>query len=136
MDTAYALAVELPLSLPAARARVTALLKEEGFGVLTEIDLQATLKAKLGVDVEPQVILGACNPGFAHQAIQAEEAIGILLPCNVVLGEKEPGRTRVFLTRVEGLFSLVENPAMAAVASEVGARLARVAQALQAPSAG
>lgn len=134
MDTAYALAVDLPLALPAARERVTSLLKQEGFGVLTEIDLQATLKARLGVDVAPHLILGACNPGFAHQAIQEEPGIGVLLPCNVVLREETPGSTRVYLTRVEGLFSLVENPGMQAVAAEVGARLQRVAQALRAPS--
>lgn len=130
MNTRYALSVDVPMALPAAREVVTELLKQEGFGVLTEIDVQATLKKKLDVDVEPQVILGACNPGFAHQAIQSEDAIGVLLPCNVVLKQVGATTTRVFLTRVAGVFSLVDNDNLGPVASQVGARLERVAEEL------
>lgn len=130
MNTRYALTVDVPMALPAAREVVTELLKQEGFGVLTEIDVQATLKKKLDVDVQPHVILGACNPGFAYQAIQAEDAIGVLLPCNVVLKQVADKTTRVFLTRVSGMFSLVDNPHMGSVADEVGARLERIAEEL------
>lgn len=121
---------ELSVGYDEALARVPEALKSEGFGVLTEIDLQATLKKKLDVDVEPQVILGACNPGFAHRAIQTEDAVGVLLPCNVVLRQVAEGTTRVFLTRVSGMFSLVDNAAMAPIADEVGSRLERVAEEL------
>lgn len=130
MNTRYALHVDVPMPLPAAREAVTALLQQEGFGVLTEIDVQATLHKKLGVEVEPHVILGACNPGFAHKAIQAEPAIGVLLPCNVVLKQVAENTTSVFITRVAGMFSLVDNAGMDTVAQEVGARLERVAEEL------
>ncbi|RME28082.1 MAG: DUF302 domain-containing protein [Deltaproteobacteria bacterium] len=134
MSPHYAITVDVPMPLPVARETVVSLLAAEGFGVLTEIDVQATLHAKLGVDTEPHVILGACAPQFAWQAIQAEEAIGVLLPCNVVLRELRPGHTRVFLTRVPALFTLVDNEAMAPIAAEVGARIERVAEELRGTS--
>ncbi len=131
MTTRYAITVDVPMTLPVARETVTSLLAQEGFGVLTEIDLQATLRDKLGVDTEPHVILGACAPRFAWQAIQAEEAIGVLLPCNIVLKEVGPGHTRIFLSRVAGLFTLVDNDHMNGIAAEVGARLERIAEELR-----
>ncbi|MCK6502297.1 DUF302 domain-containing protein [Myxococcota bacterium] len=119
------------MDLPAARVVVTELLKQEGFGILTEIDVAATLKAKIGAEVEPYLILGACNPRFAHQALLAEEPVGILLPCNVALKQVRPGLTRVWLTRVPGLFSLVDNDAMGPVAGQVGGVMEKVIEELR-----
>lgn len=93
---AYGFVVNLDMSLDEARPIVEAALKEEGFGVLTEIDVKTTLKEKIDVDFEPYVILGACNPGFAHKALTIQPAIGMLLPCNVTLHEID-GKTRVSL---------------------------------------
>jgi uncharacterized protein (DUF302 family) len=91
-DVPYGITKRIPnVTMAEARARATTALQAEGFGILTEIDVQATLKKKLGVDVEPYVILGACNPNLAHQALQQEPAIGLLLPCNVVLAEDGDG---------------------------------------------
>lgn len=88
IDVPYGITRRLPATtLPAARERVTEALKTQGFGVLTEIDVTATLAKKLGVAIDPYVILGACNPGLAHRAITAEPGIGLLLPCNVVLAQ-------------------------------------------------
>lgn len=92
----YGFVVHLDTSLEEARPIVEAALKEEGFGVLTEIDVKSTLKEKIDVDFEPYVILGACNPGFAHKALTIQPAIGMLLPCNVTLHEID-GKTRVSL---------------------------------------
>jgi uncharacterized protein (DUF302 family) len=92
----YGFVVTLDMPLTDARPIVEAALKEEGFGVLTEIDVKSTLKQKIDVDFEPYVILGACNPGFAHQALTIQPAIGLLLPCNVTLHEID-GQTRVSL---------------------------------------
>ena len=131
-DTRYAISADLRLDLPQARELMTRLLAAEGFGILTEIDVAATLKRKLDGDTEPYVILGACNPRFAHQALQAEEALGILLPCNVALKQVAPGLTRVWLTRVEGIFGLVENPAMGEVARTVDGIMQKVAEGLRA----
>lgn len=130
-DTRYALSADLPMDLPAARVVVTELLKQEGFGILTEIDLQATLKAKIGAEVEPYLILGACSPRFAHQALQKEEAVGILLPCNVALKQVRPGLTRVWLTRVPGLFGLVDNADMGPIAVQVGGAMEKVIEELR-----
>ena len=127
---AYAIPVTINLGFDAAVDRVTALLKEEGFGVLSTIDVAATLKKKLDADMPPYVILGACNPGFAQQAVQAEPTIGVLLPCNVVVRSLGDGQSEVILTRVQGVFSLVDAPGMSDIASEVGARMSRVAAAL------
>jgi uncharacterized protein (DUF302 family) len=87
-DVPYAITRRIPnTTIAAVRDRVTAALKEEGFGVLTEIDVQSTLEAKLGIETAPYVILGACNPKLAHQALSKEPAIGLMLPCNVVLAQ-------------------------------------------------
>ena len=105
--------------------KVTAALKEEGFGVLTEIDVKDTLKKKLDVDFKRYKILGACNPNFAHQALQKEDKIGVMLPCNVVV-EETNGKVEV--SAVDPMVSMkgVENPALEEIASEVGRKLQRV----------
>jgi uncharacterized protein (DUF302 family) len=110
--------------------RVTEALAAEGFGVLTEIDVAATLKKKLGKDMAPYRILGACNPQFAHQAIEFEPQIGALLPCNVVVRVDDAGATRVEIMDPDAVLQLVGRPQIAAIAAEVRARLARVLAAL------
>jgi uncharacterized protein (DUF302 family) len=98
-------------------------LAAQGFGVLTEIDLQATLKAKLGVDIAPQVILGACRPPLAHAALQAEPSIGLLLPCNVVVRQVDDDRVRVETIDPDIMVSVTGNPDLQAVATEARTRL-------------
>ncbi len=109
-----------------AETRVTEELEKEGFGVLTEIDVQATLKKKLDVDFKPYKILGACNPHFAHQALQVEDKIGAMLPCNVVIQEAGDGKTEVAAVDPVASMQAVENDQLAAVATEVRDRLRRV----------
>jgi uncharacterized protein (DUF302 family) len=110
--------------------RVTEALKEQGFGVLSDIDVQATLKAKLQVDMRPYRILGACNPSFAHRALATEPTIGLLLPCNVVVQELEDGQIQVDFMDPEAVLQLVDNPAMPEVAALVKGRLMQVCTAL------
>jgi uncharacterized protein (DUF302 family) len=109
--------------------RVTEELKKEGFGVLTSIDVQETLKKKLSVDFPKYTILGACNPPFAYQALQAEEEIGLLLPCNVIVFEKE-GKTTVAVFDPMTMMNIVKNSAILPVAQEMKARLERVITAV------
>lgn len=109
--------------------RVTAALAAEGFGVLTEIDVAATLKKKLGKDMAPYRILGACNPQLAHRAIELEPQIGALLPCNVVV-RVDGGGTRVEVMDPNAVLELVGRPEIGAIAREVRARLERVLEAL------
>lgn len=110
-------------------ARVREALSEEGFGVLTEIDVQATLKEKLGEDMDPYLILGACNPSLAHRAIGAEPQIGVLLPCNVVVREEGEGVV-VDAMDPESVMSVVESPGVNEIAQEVRDRLASVIASL------
>jgi len=114
------------LSYEEAVARVEEALKREGFGVLTRIDVKATMKEKLGAEIAPFVILGACNPPLAHRAIQAEPEIGLMLPCNVVVRELAPGRTRVEAINANAMAALFPKADLSAVAGEVGERLSRV----------
>jgi uncharacterized protein (DUF302 family) len=108
-----------------AKARVVEALKEEGFGVLTEIDVRATLKAKLGVDFRRYTILGACNPQFAFRALSLEDKIGTMLPCNVVVQEKGDG-IEVSIVDPVASMQAIENEALAEVANEVRQRLQAV----------
>ena len=113
-----------------AVGRVTESLKKEGFGILTEIDVKAALKKKIGADVNKYIILGACNPPFAHQALQAEEEIGLLLPCNVIVYSNQEGKTVISAMDPEAVLKLVDNPKIVPVAKEVTARLTRALEAV------
>ena len=126
----YGFNISLQGDLPSIREQVTAALQQEGFGVLTEIDVAATLKKKLDVERRPYLILGACNPQLANQAINAEPDIGLLLPCNVVLREEEDGSITVGFMDPAAVLTLVERPDIEELASEVRARLQRVAAAV------
>ena len=112
-----------------------AALKDQGFGVLTEIDVQATMKAKLDVDFRPYVILGACNPPLAHRALSSDLGIGLLLPCNVIVYDNGDGTSSVEALDPEAALALVgSNPQVAEVAHEAKARLELVISALRSPS--
>ena len=125
LGTSYALTGETPRSLTDTVERVREELKVEGFGVLTEIDVKATLREKLDIDVEPYVILGACNPALAHRALETEPDIGVLLPCNVVVYERG-GVTHVSAVDAERMLSIVESDDLTHVAEDVRARLGAV----------
>jgi len=122
----YHFSKTLDATMDAAIAQVTEALKAEGFGILTEIDVQKTLKAKINADFRSYRILGACNPGFAHQALLAEDKIGTMLPCNVVVQEHAPGKVEVSAIDPMESMKAVDNPALGAVATEVRDRLKRV----------
>ncbi|MGH2935459.1 MAG: DUF302 domain-containing protein [Gaiellaceae bacterium] len=123
----YTLAGETDLSFADAVTRVRDELKAEGFGVLCEIDVQATLREKLGVDEEPYTILGACNPPLAHRALQEEPELGTLLPCNVVVFRRG-GRTHISAIDAERMLSIVGNDGLAPVAGAVREKLAAVVE--------
>ena len=125
----YTFGSALRLPVHEARPLVEAALKAEGFGILTEIDVAATMQAKLGIDHAPYLILGACNPALAHRALQADPSLGALLPCNVVIRDDD-GRTIVEAMDPRVVMDLVENPEVAAVADEAEARLRRVIASL------
>jgi uncharacterized protein (DUF302 family) len=126
----YAFGKTVGLSFEQATEAVTQALAKEGFGVLTEIDVAATLKKKLGLERPPYKILGACNPQFAARALEAEPQIGALLPCNVVVRQGADGKTVVEFMVPDAVLGLVGRPEVAPIAAEVKARLTRVLQAL------
>jgi uncharacterized protein (DUF302 family) len=127
LATSYTLSVTTELEPAEAVERVRAELKAEGFGVLCEIDVQATLKEKLGVEREPYLILGACNPPLAHQALEEEPDLGTLLPCNVVVYRHE-GETHISAIDAERMLAIVGNPELGPVAAQVGYKLAAVVE--------
>jgi uncharacterized protein (DUF302 family) len=127
-ETLVAFEVESKLGFAEAVQKARAALAKEGFGVLTEIDVQATMKAKLGVDRDPYVILGACHPPSAHAALTAAPEVGVLLPCNVTVSV-EDGRTVVRAMNPEGVLGVIGNAALAPVGAHVGAALRRVVAA-------
>lgn len=130
MDTKFGFGKAVDLGFDEAIETVTEELAKEGFGVLTEIDVQATLKKKLGEDMRPYRILGACNPPLAHQAVTAEPEIGLLLPCNVLVREDDEGKVRVSFMDPGSVLGLVDNPDVEPLAEQVRERLERVLAAL------
>lgn len=123
----YGFGRQVNLSYQEAVEKTKAALKDEGFGVLCEIDVKKTMKEKLGVDFRPYVILGACNPPLAHQALEAELDLGLLLPCNVVVYEVDGG-SMVEAMDPEPVLGIVGNPKLAPIAREVRARMQRVVE--------
>ena len=121
--------VHRPESIDELRPRVVELLKAEGFGILTEIDVAATLREKLDIERDPYLILGACNPKLAHRALEAEPSIGALLPCNVTLRTEDGGTTVEFMDPQAAL-GIVDNDEVSSIAAEARERLVRVAAAL------
>jgi len=128
----YGFTVKVNGSFDDAVARVTEELSKEGFGVLTEIDVKATLKKKLDLDKRPYKILGACNPVLANQALDAEPDIGLLLPCNVIVREDEDGSVVVGFMDPASVLGLVQRGELEALGNEVRSRLQRVSEALAA----
>jgi len=128
--TKYGVSVDLQMDVDAAIKKTTDRLKDQGFGVLTDIDVQKTLKEKLDVDFVKYHILGACNPPLAHKALQAEEEIGLLLPCNVIVYETGEKRCRVAAIDVTAAMSVVGNEELTPVADEVAHKLAAVMTSL------
>ena len=127
----YSFSTRLQGDIDAIEQQLITALQDEGFGILTEINVQATFKKKLDIDSRPYKILGACNPPLAHQAITAEPDIGLLLPCNVVIREEEDQSITVAFMDPIAVFSLIERDDIAPLAKEVRARLDRVVQALE-----
>ena len=125
----YGFSKTVALSHEQAIVKVTEALKQEGFGVLTTIDVKETLQTKLGVEFNKYVILGACNPPFAHRALQAEEEIGLLLPCNIIVYERE-NEMVVSAFNPMSMTKLIDNPAMLPIAEEVTQRLRRAIEAI------
>ncbi len=131
--TSFTFGTRVPGSIADVRTVVEAALKTEGFGVLTEIDVQATLKAKLGVDRPPYLILGACNPPLAHRSLEADPSFGALLPCNVVLREDGPETIVEAMDPVAAL-GMVDAPGVRPIAEEAASRLERAVAALESQS--
>ena len=130
MET-YGLSTTVPLDYDRAVEKTRDALKNQGFGVITEIDVKKTMKEKLDEDFRPYVILGACNPSLAHQALSVEPEIGLLLPCNVCVWDNEDGTSTVAAINVAVLFQFVQRPELMGVAEAVSAKLHRVMEALK-----
>lgn len=128
----YYIATTLRVPFEEAITRTEAALKEEGFGIISRVDIRETLKAKIGVDFRPYVILGACNPKLAHEALTLEDKVGTMLPCNVVVQASESGATSE-VAAIDPVASMqaIENPRLLEAASEVRARLSRVIASLE-----
>ena len=133
LATSYTLSATTRQTFAAAVERVRDELKTEGFGILSEIDVQATLRETLGVDEAPYLILGACNPPLAHQALSAEPDLGTLLPCNVVIYQRD-GQTHISAIDAERMLSIVGNDSLASVAAEVRGKLAAVVERASNPA--
>jgi uncharacterized protein (DUF302 family) len=130
MDSKFGFGKAVDVSFDEAIDKVTAILQTEGFGVLSDIDVAAKLKEKLGAEMPPYRILGACNPPLAHQAVEAVPDIGLLLPCNVLVREDDAGTVHVSFMDPEAVLSLVDDPRVVPLAKEVKTRLERVLAAL------
>ncbi len=126
----YYIATTLALPFDEAIAMTEAALKEEGFGVITRIDIKATLKEKIGEEFRPYTILGACNPKLAHQALMIEDKVGTMLPCNVVVQATGDGRTEVAAVDPVASMQAIDNPELTLAAQEVRAKLSRVIASL------
>jgi len=129
-ESNYGFSKVVDLSYEAAIEKVTGELKEEGFGILTEIDVKATLKKKLDIDVKPYKILGACNPPFAYKSLQAEEQIGLMLPCNVIVYINDNGETIVAAVDPVASMQAVENENLGEVAETIQGKLKKVIDSL------
>ena len=129
----YGYVQEVPLGFEEAVTRIEAALKTEGFGILCQIDIQAKLKEKLGVEFGKYVILGACNPPIAYQALQQEINLGLLLPCNAIVYE-QTGRIHVGVVDAAKMLSVVGNPAMEGMARQVNEKLRRAVDLVAAPA--
>ena len=123
---AYYLGKMLAMSFDAALARTVDALKEEGFGIITEIDIKQTLKAKIGVDFPNYRILGACNPALAYEALKLENKVGTMLPCNVVVRDAGDGQTEVAAIDPVASMEAIDNPALKQAAVQIQAKLAKV----------
>ena len=126
----YHISKSIGCSFNEALDKVTGELKKEGFGVLTEIDVKATMKKKLDVDFRKYKILGACNPPLAHQALSNELLIGLLLPCNVIVFEEDDGTVSTSFTNPRQMFKVVDNPDLLGMAEEVDTKLRRALDAV------
>lgn len=132
MATSYGLKVSLDLTYEDAIEKATAALKEEGFGVLTKIDVKDTFKQKLNADFRRYVILGACNPNLAHQALQSDLNIGLLLPCNVIVYESNDNKSVVSIVDPMQMLGVADNKNLQSLATEANTRLTRVVENLAA----
>ncbi len=130
MESKLGFTITLKTDFNAATTRVTDALKTEGFGVLTEIDVKETMKKKLGVELAPYKILGACNPPLAHRALTIAPEVGLLLPCNVVVRQLAADQTEVSLVDPLAMMAFVDQPELQVVAQEARAKLERVATSL------
>lgn len=126
----YYMAAMLPISFGEALERTKEALKEEGFGIISQIDIQNALKTKIGVDFRPYTILGACNPKLAYEALQIEDKVGTMLPCNVVVQEVGTEQTEVAAINPVASMQAIENAELTKAAREVGTRLSRVIESL------
>lgn len=130
MHMSYYIATTIALPFDEAIARTEAALKDEGFGVITRIDIKATLKEKIGEEFRPYTILGACNPKLAHQALMIEDKVGTMLPCNVVVQATGDGRTEVAAVDPVASMQAIDNPELTLAAQDVRAKLSRVIASL------